>query len=70
MYYDRFKTLCSETGEKPTTALLKLGLSSGNIHKWLNGSTVNSAILCKVADYFNVSVDYLLERTDNPKVNE
>ena len=25
--------------------------------------------LIKIADYFNVSVDYLLERTDNPKIN-
>ena len=23
----------------------------------------------KIADYFNVSVDYLLERTDNPEIN-
>lgn len=25
--------------------------------------------LIKIADYFNVSVDYLLERTDNPQIN-
>lgn len=25
--------------------------------------------LIKLADYFDVSVDYLLERTDNPKMN-
>ncbi len=25
--------------------------------------------LIKIADYFNVSVDYLLERTDNPEIN-
>lgn len=26
--------------------------------------------LVKIADYFNVSVDYLLERTENPKINK
>lgn len=26
--------------------------------------------LIKIADYFNVSVDYLLERTDNPNMNK
>ena len=26
--------------------------------------------LIKIADYFNVSIDYLLERTDNPTVNK
>lgn len=25
--------------------------------------------LIKIADYFNISIDYLLERTDNPKIN-
>ena len=25
--------------------------------------------LIKIADYFNISIDYLLERTDNPKMN-
>ena len=26
--------------------------------------------LIKIADYFNVSIDYLLERTDNPEINK
>ena len=26
--------------------------------------------LIKIADYFNVSVDYLLERTNNPNINK
>ncbi len=25
--------------------------------------------LIKIADYFDVSIDYLLERTDNPRTN-
>lgn len=28
------------------------------------------ATLIRIADYFNVSIDYLLERTDNPKMNK
>ena len=28
------------------------------------------ATLIKFAEYFNVSIDYLLERTDNPKMNK
>ena len=30
---------------------------------------VNREMGLKFADYFDVSIDYLLERTDNPKVN-
>ncbi len=26
------------------------------------------AMLIKIADYFDVSIDYLLERTDNPNI--
>ena len=26
--------------------------------------------LIRIADYFNVSIDYLLERTDNPEMNK
>lgn len=26
--------------------------------------------LVKIADYFNVSIDYLLYRTDNPEINK
>lgn len=28
------------------------------------------SILCALADFYNVSVDYLLDRTKNPKINK
>ena len=28
------------------------------------------AELIRIADYFNISVDYLLERTENPRINK
>lgn len=28
------------------------------------------AELIRIADYFNVSIDYLLDRTDNPNINK
>lgn len=31
---------------------------------------IPTTTLCKIADFHNVSVDYLLERTDNPKMNK
>ena len=30
---------------------------------------IPTATLIKIANYHNVSIDYLLERTDNPKIN-
>ena len=31
---------------------------------------IPTTTLCKIADFHNVSVDYLLGRTDNPKMNK
>ena len=31
---------------------------------------IPTAVLIKLADFHKVSVDYLLERTDNPKMNK
>lgn len=31
---------------------------------------IPSEVLCALADFYNVSVDYLLERTDDPKTNK
>ena len=31
---------------------------------------IPTTTLCKIADFHKVSVDYLLERTDNPKMNK
>lgn len=44
-----------------------LDLSNGSISKWAK-SKPNSEPLEKVADYLNVSTDYLLGRTDNPSI--
>jgi len=45
-----------------------LGMKRENISNYERGSVtnVNSETLDKLANYFNVSVDYLLGRTDNP----
>ena len=41
------------------------GISNGQIRKW-DSSKPGIEKLQSVADYFGVSTDYLLERTDNP----
>lgn len=42
-----------------------LSLGSGTVAKW-DKAIPKADTLVKVADYFNVSVDYLLGRTDDP----
>lgn len=45
----------------------KTGISAGNISDWKSGRSYPKAeALNKIADYLDVSVDYLLGRTDSP----
>ena len=47
-----------------------LGLNQNSISRYEKGQReADYKTLIAFADYFNVSVDYLLERTDNPKTN-
>lgn len=50
---------------------IDLGLNQNSISRYENGQReADYKTLIAFADYFNVSVDYLLERTDNPKTNK
>lgn len=47
-----------------------IGVSQGNISDWRSGrGSPNVEVLPKIANYFNVSIDYLLGRTDNPQLH-
>lgn len=51
-------------GETQQTAADKIGVSRQNIGKWLSGSTTpDIETLCRIADAYNVTTDYLLGRT-------
>ena len=49
---------------------MDLGLNQNSISRYEKGQReADYKTLIAFADSFNVSVDYLLERTDNPKTN-
>jgi transcriptional regulator with XRE-family HTH domain len=60
MFWDIFVALCNENDTKPNPVAKELGLSSGSVTSWKNGKVPHYSTLLKIADYFNVSVDYLL----------
>ncbi len=46
---------------------MDLNMNQNSISRYETGEReADYATLIKFADYFNVSIDYLLERTDNP----
>lgn len=67
MFYKRFIQLCEINNEKPTNVLKSIGVSSGNLQNCKNGTSIKSDILMQLSEHFNVSTDYLLGRTDEPK---
>lgn len=62
MFYDVYKELCEKHGEKPYKLPLKLGAKSNSVvAQWKKGSTPRPEMLNLIAEYFNVSVGYLMD---------
>lgn len=61
--FERLKILCKEQGISINTLEERLGFGKNVLYSW-NKNIPTGANLTKVADYFDVSTDYLLGRTD------
>lgn len=61
---ERIKILCDEKKVTFAEVERKTGISNGQIRRW-DTSSPKSENIEKVADFFDVSTDYLLGRTDN-----
>ncbi|MCJ0602231.1 helix-turn-helix domain-containing protein [Enterococcus cecorum] len=67
MLLDRVDGLINEHSMTRAELERKTGLSAGSIRNW-NKSIPSVDKLKKVADYFDVSVDYLLDRTEQKAI--
>lgn len=63
---DRIKNLCNEKGISQRGLEKELNLGNAATSKWITSSP-NVETLIKIADYFGVSVDYLLGRDKQMK---
>ncbi len=65
MFYDVYCQLCKDHGITPSGAAKEIGFSKGTVSTWKSrGTTPASELLNKIAEYFHVSTDYLLEKED------
>ena len=65
MFYDVYQNLCKQINKSPSGAAIEMGLNKSTVSVWKRkGVTPTGDTLQKVADYFNVSVDYLLEKEE------
>lgn len=61
--YEKVLELCAKKGISVRRLELESGIRRGNICHW-DTSVPSIEAVQKVADYFGVSIDYLMERTD------
>lgn len=59
-FYNNFLYLCKQKNVLPTVAVVDMGFQKSVATRWKNGTVPRDFNLLKVADYFGVSVDYLL----------
>ena len=67
MFWTNFSTLCADKNLSPNAVATELKIPSGSITAWRNGATPRTKSLTKIANYFGVTVDYLLNgQKENP----
>lgn len=70
MFYDTLINLCNKHNVKITPLVVSLGGSSSSPASWKKGASPNSDIVIKLAEYFNVSTDYLLDVNNSSSQDE
>lgn len=66
--FERIKGLAAKQGVSLQTVAQSVGLSENYIYNLKTRKSSSSEHIAKIADYFNVSTDYIYGRTDNPKI--
>ena len=67
MFYDIYCDLCQKHGLTPSGAATKIGFNRASVTMWKNtGKAPKQDLLIRIADFFGVSADYLLEKEKAP----
>lgn len=65
MFWKRFVEVCQEKGTTPTAVVNELNISVGSVTKWKNGSIPRDSTILTLANYLNVSPEYLSGKSDS-----
>lgn len=65
--FEKIKELAKKRGKSLGQVEEDLGYGRNTLYK-IKNSTPNAERIAEIANYFNVSTDYLLGRTDNPVI--
>ena len=64
MFFNRFKQLCEQRNISVYRACTDIGLNRSAVAKWKNGGKPNGTTAAKLAEYFEVTTDYLLGQSE------
>lgn len=67
MFWDNFVHYCTKAGTSPNAVAKELGLSSGSVTAWKNGTTPRSSAVIKIANYFQIEIEDLINDKGNIK---
>ena len=70
LFYINYVALCNKIGKSPSAVDEEMGFMRSVVTRWSKGTIPRQATLQKVADYFGVSVDYLLGKEKQPTEGE
>ena len=59
-FFERFDLLAKQKGSSVNAVAKELGIASGTVTAWKQGSEATQSKIIKIAEYFGVTTDYLL----------
>lgn len=60
-FYQNYIQQCNKKGVSPSKAAIDAGTTKTSVNRWKNGSLPTDATIAKLADYFGVTVDELID---------
>ncbi len=68
---NNLKKLRKEAGLTQISLQMKTGIEQALLSKFENGDRIPpTETLMQLADFYNVSMDYIMGRTENPEINK
>lgn len=68
-FYEIYRLLCQKVGKSDNAVAAEIGLSNSTVTTWKQGALPRRPTLKRVADYFNVSTDYLMGSTIDAQID-
>ena len=65
MFFKTLIRLCDINGTSPNAVAKEVGISSGTVTGWKNGSQPRRSAVEKMAEYFGVPYEYMMGYTQN-----